>query len=129
MPENLTRDSFREKVFDFEKGPDWKFAGERPCLVDFYADWCGPCKMIAPTLDTLAREYEGRVDIYKINTDQEQELAGLFGVSSIPSLLFVPMDGQPAMARGAMSKSDFEKAFQDVLKVSKVASGNASPEI
>jgi thioredoxin 1 len=117
MLEKLDTEGFKKKVFNYETSQEWKFEGEVPCLVDFYADWCGPCKMIAPTLETLAKEYDGKLNIYKVNTDQEVDLAGAFGIQSIPSLLFIPKEGQPQMAQGALSKSDLEKAFKDILKV------------
>ncbi len=115
--ENLNVETFKEKVFNFEENKDWNYSGDLPCLIDFYADWCGPCKMISPVLDELSKEYEGKLKIYKVNTEEQPELASLFGVSSIPSLLFVPKEGQPQMARGAMPKSGFVEAFRDVLKV------------
>lgn len=118
MLENLNKDTFKEKVFDYEKNKEWKFSGELPCVVDFYADWCGPCKMVAPTLENLAGEYQGKLNIYKVNTDQEPEVSAVFGITSIPSILFVPKEGQPTMSMGALSKSVFEKAFKDILKVS-----------
>ena len=96
---------------------EWKFEGEKPCLIDFYADWCGPCKMVAPVLEELSEEYDGRLDIYKVNTEEQKELSAIFGIQSIPSLLFVPKDGQPQMAMGALPKDTLEKAFKDVLKV------------
>jgi thioredoxin 1 len=113
--EHLTKETFISKVFDFEKNKDWKFIGARPCLIDFYADWCGPCKMVAPVLEELSLEYDGVIDIYKIDTEAEQELAGLFGIQSIPSLLFIPMEGEPQMMMGAMSKSSFKQAIDEVL--------------
>jgi len=119
MPEHLTKETFKQKVFDFETNKEWKYEGSVPCLIDFYADWCGPCKMVAPILDELQEEYDDKLMIYKVNTEQEQELAGIFGVQSIPSLLFVPMEGQPQMATGALPKATFEKAFAEVLKVDK----------
>jgi len=119
MVEFLTKETFKEKVFDFENNKDWKFEGEKPCLIDFYADWCQPCKMVAPILDELSEEYDGKVDIYKIDTEAQQELAGMFGIQSIPSLLFVPTEGQPQMAQGALPKDTFERAIKDVLKVEK----------
>lgn len=113
---HLTKADFLSKVTDYEKNPDeWKYLGDKPALIDFYADWCGPCKMIAPILDELAEEYGEQIHIYKIDTDKEQELAGAFGIRSIPSLLFVPMDGQPQMAQGAMSKADLKKAIEEIL--------------
>ncbi len=115
--EHLTADSFREKIFDFRAGGDWKFSGARPCIVDFYADWCGPCKMLAPVLEEVAASYAGKLDIYKVNVDNEQELATAFGVQSIPSLLFVPLEGKPQMARGALPKETLEKAAAEVLGV------------
>ncbi len=119
MLEHLTKDTFKEKVFNFEANKDWKFEGEKPCLIDFYADWCQPCKIVAPILEELNEEYKGEINIYKVNTEQEQELAGMFGIKSIPSLLFVPKDEQPQMAMGALPKDTLEKAIKDVLKVEK----------
>jgi thioredoxin 1 len=118
MLEHLTKETFKEKVFNFEENKDWKFEGNKPCLIDFYADWCQPCKMVAPILEELSNEYDGKIDIYKVDTEDQQELAGMFGVKSIPSLLFVPMDGQPQMAQGALPKDSFQNAIKDVLKVS-----------
>ena len=120
MTEHLTKEQFFAKVFNFEKNKDWKFEGELPCIIDFYADWCGPCKTVAPILEELSDEYKGKVNIYKVNTEQEQELAGAFGIRSIPSMLFVPQDGQPQMAAGALPKDALEKAILDVLGVSKL---------
>ncbi len=96
--EHLNKDTFLSKVFDYEKNKDWNYSGELPCLIDFYADWCGPCKMVAPILEELAEEYKGKINIYKVDTEEEQELAGVFGIRSIPSLLFCPKDGAPQMA-------------------------------
>ncbi len=117
MVEHLTKETFKTKVFDFENNKEWKFEGDKPCLVDFYAEWCGPCKMLAPVLEELKEEYDGKVDIYKINTEQEQELASMFGIRSIPSLLFIPKEGEPQMAQGALPKEQLKKAFGDVLGV------------
>ncbi len=115
--EHLTMETFKTKVFDFEKNKEWKFEGDKPCIIDFYADWCGPCKMVAPLLEELSKDYEGRVDIYKVDTESERELSAIFGIRSIPSILFVPKDAQPQMAAGAMPKAAFEKAIEDVLGV------------
>ncbi|MCF6357665.1 MAG: thioredoxin [Draconibacterium sp.] len=119
MLEFLTKETFKEKVFDFEKNKEWKYEGNKPCLIDFYADWCGPCKMVAPVLEELQKEYGDTIVIYKVDTEDQQELAGMFGIQSIPSLLFVPQEGQPQMAQGALPKPTFEKAIADVLKVEK----------
>ena len=113
--EHLTRQTFLDKVFNYEVNKEWKFEGELPCIIDFYADWCGPCKMVAPILEELSSEYAGRINIYKIDTEAEQELAGAFGIRSIPSMLFIPKEGQPQMAVGAMHKDSLKKAISDVL--------------
>lgn len=113
--EHLTKDTFLEKVFNFEKNKEWKFEGELPCLIDFYADWCGPCKMVAPILEELSKEYDGKINIYKVDTEAEQELSAAFGIRSIPSLLFVPMNSQPQMAQGALPKDAMKQAIDEVL--------------
>ncbi|MCA9731094.1 thioredoxin [candidate division KSB1 bacterium] len=117
MTSHLTKNDFKEKVFNFEQNKEWKYEGDLPCIIDFYADWCAPCKMVAPILEELSDEYEGKVHIYKVNTEQEQELAGMFGIRSIPSMLFVPMQDQPQMAVGALPKAQIESAMKDVLAV------------
>lgn len=113
--EHLTLETFKDKVFDYEKNKEWKFEGDLPCIIDFYADWCQPCKMVAPVLEELAKEYEGKINIYKVDTEDQQELAGMFGIRSIPSLLFCPTDSQPQMATGAMPKASFVNAINSVL--------------
>jgi thioredoxin len=115
--EHLTQKTFKEKVFNYEVNKEWKFEGSKPCLIDFYADWCGPCKIVAPILEELQKEYGDSLNIYKVNTETERELAGIFSIQSIPSLLFVPVDGQPQMALGALPKETFKHAIADVLKV------------
>jgi thioredoxin 1 len=115
--EHLTKETFLQKVFDYESEKEWKYKGDKPCIIDFYADWCGPCKMVAPVLETLSKDYEGKVDIYKIDTEKEQELAGIFGIQSIPSILFIPVNGQPQMTTGAIPKAGFVKVIKDVLNV------------
>lgn len=119
MTENLTKATFLEKVFNFEENKEWKFEGEVPAIIDFYADWCGPCKTIAPILEQLSEEYEGKINIYKIDTEAEQELSAAFGIRSIPSMLFCPMGEQPQMANGALPKAQLEQIITDVLKISK----------
>lgn len=113
--EHLTLETFKQKVFNYEINKDWKFEGELPCIIDFYADWCGPCKMVAPVLEELSNEYHDKINIYKIDTEQEQELASVFGIRSIPSILFVPKNGQPQMSMGAMPKQSFKQIINDVL--------------
>lgn len=115
--QKLTTEEFKTKVFDFEKNKEWKYAGDKPCIVDFYADWCGPCRMLTPVLEELSAKYAGRLDIYKIDTDKEQDLAAAFGIQSIPSMLFIPMTGKPQMSQGALPKDTLEKAIGDVLNV------------
>lgn len=113
--EHLTKQTFLEKVFDYENKKEWEFSGERPCIIDFYADWCAPCRMVAPILEELAEEYKGKIDIYKVDTEAEQELAAVFGIRSIPSILFVPMNDRPQMAAGALPKESFKQAIDEVL--------------
>jgi len=117
MVEHLTKETFLNKVFNYEKNKEWKFEGERPCVIDFYADWCAPCKMVAPVLEDLAKDYDGKIDVFKVNTEEEQELASAFGIRSIPSFLFVPAKGDPQMAMGALPKETFVNAFKEVLRV------------
>jgi thioredoxin len=115
--EHLTTETFKSKIFDYSANKEWNFSGDKPAIIDFYADWCQPCKMVAPVLDELASEYEGKIDIYKVNTEQQQELAAIFNIRSIPSFLFIPREGQPQMAMGALPKETFIKAIGDVLAV------------
>ena len=119
MIEHLTKETFLNKIFNYEKNKEWKFEGEKPCIIDFYADWCGPCKIVAPVLEELAKDFDGKIDVFKVDTEEEQELASVFGIRSIPSFLFVPAEGQPQMAMGALPKETFVKAFKDVLGVEK----------
>jgi thioredoxin len=113
---HLTKAEFLTKVVNYESNPsEWKYLGDKPALIDFYADWCGPCRAIAPALEELAAEYSDQIYIYKINTETEQELAAVFGIRSIPSLLFVPMEGDPQMAMGALPKNQLKEAINTVL--------------
>ncbi|CDN30910.1 Thioredoxin [Mucinivorans hirudinis] len=112
----LTKADFLEKVANYQTMPDqWKYLGSKPAIVDFYAEWCSPCKMIAPILEELAAEYGEKIVIYKVNTETQEELAAVFGIRSIPSLLFIPLTGKPQMAQGAMSKADFKKTIDSLL--------------
>jgi len=122
MTEMLTKADFLTKIFDYENKKDWEYKGEVPAVIDFYADWCQPCKIVAPILEELSNEYDGKLKIYKINTEVEEELAGIFGIRSIPSLLFIPKDGQPQMAQGALPKESLKEAIDNVLfSVDKIA--------
>lgn len=113
---HLTKAQFFEKVYNYEKNPsEWVYEGDKPCLIDFYASWCGPCKRLAPILEELAAQYAGKIYIYKINTEEERELAAAFGVQSIPTLLFCPMGGRPQIAKGALPKETLIKAIEEVL--------------
>ena len=111
----LTTQGFKEKVFNYETEQDWKYNGELPAIIDFYADWCGPCKMVAPVLEELSKEYDGRLVIYKVNTDVEQELSAVFGIQSIPTILFIDSDGEPSMQPGAFPKHVFKKVIEENL--------------
>lgn len=115
---HITKADFLKNVYDFEKNPDeWKYLGSQPAIVDFYADWCGPCRQLSPVLDELAKEYSGKLTIYKVNVDNERGLATFFGIRSIPTLLFIPMKGKPQRSLGALSKTELKGIIKDVLKV------------
>lgn len=112
----LTKADFLTKVANYETNPtEWKYLGDKPALVDFYASWCGPCRMVAPILEELAGEYESKIVVYKVNTEKEPDLAAAFGIRSIPSILFIPMSGKPQMLQGAMPKDAFKKAIEEYL--------------
>jgi len=111
----LTAQQFREKIFDYEKEEEWKFNGSLPAIVDFYADWCGPCKAIAPILEELSIEYSGKLNLYKIDTERERELSTLFGIQSIPTLLFIPVKGNPMMQKGALPKNALKQVIEERL--------------
>ena len=115
MTEHLTKETFLKKVFDYENNKEWNFEGDLPCIIDFYADWCGPCKMVSPILEELSEEYKGKINVFKIDTESEQELAAAFGIRSIPSILFCPKDDQPQMAQGALPKDALKDAIENVL--------------
>ena len=117
MTEALTKEKFLEKVFDYENNKEWKFEGDKPAIIDFWAEWCAPCRMVGPVLEELSEEYKDQINIYKVNTEQEQELAAAFGIQSIPSLLFIPKDDKPQMAAGALPKDSFVKIIDEVLDV------------
>ncbi|MCB0700719.1 MAG: thioredoxin [Chitinophagales bacterium] len=111
----MTTADFKAKVFDYEKSKEWKYAGELPAIIDFYADWCGPCKMVAPILEELSNEYDGKLLIYKVDTEVEQELSAVFAIQSIPSILFIPMGEQPMMQKGALPKHVLKQVIEEHL--------------
>jgi thioredoxin 1 len=113
----LTAQDFKDKIFNYETEKDWKFKGDIPVIIDFYADWCGPCKMVAPFLEELSQEYKDRLVIYKVNTEKEMELSAVFGIQSIPSFLFIPVegDGDPMMQPGALPKKAFKQVIEENL--------------
>ena len=112
---HLTTQDFKDKVFNYQTEKEWKYNGQLPAIIDFYADWCGPCKMVAPVLEELSKEYEGHLHIYKINTEKESELAAVFGIRSIPTFLFIPVDGEPMMQPGAFPKKVFQQVIEEHL--------------
>jgi thioredoxin 1 len=118
-PEHIDESGFKQKVFDYDKNQNWKYQGKTPAIVDFYADWCGPCRYVAPFLEQLASEYGVKLIVYKVNTDNNPNLSRAFNITGIPAFLFIPVKGDPKMMVGAMAKSDFEKEIKDYLKVSK----------
>jgi thioredoxin len=115
-PEHLTEKTFKLKIMDYDKNPQqWVYLGDKPAIVDFYADWCRPCRMIGPYLEELAAEYDGKITVYKVNTDEERELAAAFGITSLPTVLFIPMVGKPSTQIGALPKESYKKIIDEVL--------------
>lgn len=112
----MTTADFKQKVFDYSQEKEWKYKGKRPCVIDFYTTWCGPCKRLAPIMEELSKEYHGKIDFYKVDTEQEQELSYVFQIHSIPQVLFIPVDGKPTMMQGLHPKEDIVKALDDTLK-------------
>ena len=116
-PSALDEAGFRQKVFDYENEKAFKFLGDKPCIIDFYADWCAPCRRLSPILEEIAKEYDGKLNVYKINTDYNQNVSGYFNVTSIPAVLLCPMKGQPQMMVGLYPKQEYENAIHKVLSV------------
>lgn len=115
MTIKLTTEEFKQRVFDYTKSQDWKYEGDLPAIIDFYADWCGPCKMVAPVLEELAKEYEGKLLVYKVDTEKEEELSAVFGIRSIPTFLFIPLSGAPMIQPGAFPKNVFKQVIEEHL--------------
>jgi thioredoxin 1 len=114
---HLTNDQFKTLVFNYATNKEWKYLGNKPCIIDFYADWCGPCRMMAPRLEEIAKDYAGKLVVYKVDTDKEQELSSSLGIQSLPTLLFVPQTGKPQASVGLIPKEDLVKAIQEVLLI------------
>ncbi len=115
--EHLTKEKFKEIFFDYETSGEWEYKGGNPCIIDFYADWCGPCKVVGPIMEELAEEYHCNIDFYSVDTGVEQELAAIFGIRSIPSLLFVPKTDKPQMAMGALPKETFRQLIKEIFNL------------
>lgn len=111
----LTTQDFKDKVFDYEKVQEWRYKGTLPAIIDFYTDWCGPCKMVAPVLEELAEQYKGELVIYKVNAEKEMELSSVFGIQSIPTFLFIPVNGDPMLQPGAFPKKTFQEVIEERL--------------
>ncbi|HLN19917.1 MAG TPA: thioredoxin domain-containing protein [Bacteroidales bacterium] len=117
MVEHLTKETFLSKVFNYYENTEWKFAGQKPTVIDFYADWCAPCRSVSPVFDELSKEFEGMIDFYKVDTEAESELAAAFGIRSIPAFLFIPTGQMPQLATGALPKEVFKRALKDILGI------------
>ncbi len=113
MAISLTKEDFAAKVFDYKNNKEWSFRGDRPAIIDFYADWCGPCKMLSPIFEKLSKKYENRIDFYKVDTDKEQDVASVLGVKSLPTILFIPVDGKPKVSVGFLQEDAFENIIKD----------------
>ncbi len=115
--ESLTSQDFKNKIFDYDLDNNWTFKGSKPAIIDFYADWCGPCKRLMPIMEEISKQYAGKIDVYKVNIDTEQDVASTFGIMSVPSILFAPLSGEPQMAQGALPKEILEQAIQEVFNI------------
>lgn len=113
----LTNDQFKKLVFNYETNKEWKYLGNKPCIIDFYATWCGPCRIMSPRLDEIAKAYAGKLIVYKVDTDQEQVLSSNLGIQSLPTIVFIPQNGKPQASAGVIPKESLVKAIQEVLLV------------
>lgn len=114
---NLTDDSFKQLVFNYEKNKEWKYEGNKPAIIDFYADWCAPCRQLSPLVEDLAKQYSGKIVVYKVDTEKEGKLTQILGIQALPTLLFIPMEGKPQVTMGALPKESLEQAVNQVLKI------------
>jgi len=113
----MTNESFKQNIFNYEANKEWKYEGELPVIIDFYANWCGPCKQLSPRVEEIAKEYAGKIVVYKVDTDVEQLLSQNMGISSLPTLVFIPVSGQPQATMGALPKESLVKVINEVLLV------------
>lgn len=114
---HLTNEQFKKMVFNYETNKEWKYLGNKPAIIDFYASWCGPCRIMAPRLEEIAKEYAGKIIVYKVDTDKEQLLSANLGIQSLPTLVFIPQSGKPQASMGAIPKESLVKAINEVLLI------------
>ena len=113
----LTNETFKKMVFNYDKSSEWKFEGNKPAIIDFYADWCPPCRQLSPLVEEIAKEYAGKIDVYKVDTDKETTLAQALGITNLPTLLFIPAKGKPQITMGALPKDSLIKAINEILLI------------
>jgi len=113
----LTNDSFKKLVFNYVENKEWKYEGKQPAIIDFYADWCAPCRQLSPLVDEIAKEYKGKIVVYKVDTEKEKELTQSIGITGLPTLLFIPAEGQPRISMGFIPKESLVKAVNEILMV------------
>ena len=111
----LTNETFKKMVFNYDLNKEWKYEGDKPAIIDFYADWCAPCRQLSPLVDEIAKEYAGKIVVYKVDTDKEKILSQKLGITGLPTLLFIPAKGKPQMSMGLLPKESLVKAVNEVL--------------